>query len=343
MKRVVAFVGSRANYGRLYSLLDKLADIEDMELHIITSYYNMQDNWLQDLVVLKIDSLFFYDTTNNMVQNASMLASQVSTYFNSVPKYDLAIVHGDRFENLGFAVAASYNGIPLLHTEGGEDSGNIDDKVRYAITALADYHFVTTDNCAKRIIWKDNVHVVGSMALDMVRQVNALSGLDNYIDPYYLVMYNPCLEDNLDEFFKAIVELSKDNRIIWVNPNIDPGYKSILKKVHSCNNIEFVKDLNTSNFLKILASCTALIGNTSAGIKEGAFLQVPYILVGERQVGREVDVNVRKIACSTLDILSAIDSIEPNKYRCYKETIFGYGYASSKAIRIIKEVLGYAL
>jgi UDP-N-acetylglucosamine 2-epimerase len=137
--------------------------------------------------------------------------------------------------------------------------------------------------------------------------------------------------------------LSKDNRIIWVNPNIDPGYKSILKKVHSCNNIEFVKDLNTSTFLKVLASCTALIGNTSAGIKEGAFLQVPYILVGDRQVGREVDVNVRRIDCSMVTILAAINSIASNKYRCYKETIFGYGYASDKAIRIIKEILGYAL
>lgn len=337
MKRVCMFIGSRANYGRLYPLIKELNNY--VKLDIITSYYNMQDSWVQNLVVLKVDSLFFYDTTNNTVQNASMLASQISTYFNSVPKYDLAIVHGDRFENLGFAVAASYNHIPLLHTEGGEESGNIDDKVRYAITALSDYHLVTTENCAKRIIWKDNVHVVGSLALDMVREAQALTGLPDYEDGYYLVMYNPCPEDKFKEFYNAIVDLAFYDRVIWVNPNIDPGYKNILKQVHSCQTIEFIKDLNANNFLRMLAGCKMLIGNTSAGIKEGAFLGVPYILVGNRQKGREVDKNVKKVECNTNDILKAVSEQEHIKYRCYKETIFGNGYAARKAMHIIKEIL----
>ena len=42
--------------------------------------------------------------------------------------------------------------IPLIHLQGGEPTGCIDDKVRNAIAQLADYHFVCNDNAYKLTI-----------------------------------------------------------------------------------------------------------------------------------------------------------------------------------------------
>ena len=59
-------------------------------------------------------------------------------------KPDAVITVADRYETLATAVSASYLNIPLIHIQGGEISGNIDERVRHAITKLSDYHFPST-------------------------------------------------------------------------------------------------------------------------------------------------------------------------------------------------------
>jgi UDP-hydrolysing UDP-N-acetyl-D-glucosamine 2-epimerase len=326
--KICVFVGSRANYGRLYALLEAIDSDQELELQIIATYFIPYDECLAQRVVFKIDSLLYYDTPNNSVQNSSMLASHVSNFFENRGKPDLAVVHGDRFENLGFAVACSYNNIPLLHTEGGEESGNIDNKIRYAISALADIHCVTTEESKMRLAYKEDVFNVGSVALDLVReQKNAILSSSNvYSEPYILAMYNPCSEDTFTEFIEAVLELNKRFRVVWINPNIDPGYRDILKQVHK-QGIEFIKNLSPQFFLHWLNGCLCLVGNTSAGIKEGAMLGVPYVMVGNRQYNREHDNNIVHVVCEKQHIVdkcvfTILHDEQRNKVRWKDETIF---------------------
>ena len=73
-----------------------------------------------------------------------------SVFVNLKP--DIVVTIADRFETMATAIAASYMNIPLAHIQGGEVTGNIDEKVRHAITKLADYHFVASDGAYERVI-----------------------------------------------------------------------------------------------------------------------------------------------------------------------------------------------
>lgn len=332
---ILIWIGSRANYGRLYKLIEMLIAI-GYEIGIIQGSYEIED--FKENVVLKLDNDMRNDTPENMVISSSIVAQGVAHFIKSLKvKPRLAIVHADRFENLGFAYAMSYVSIPLLHTEGGEDSGNIDDKIRDAISALADYHCVTTKDSEITLRTKslNNVYFTGSPAIDYVKSLR-LSRNENTIGDYYLVLYNPCPEDNMMLFVKAIEELAKIHKIIWVNPNVDPGSKDILKYIHKLN-VEFVKNLRPHEYYKLLNGAKLLIGNTSSGIKEGAYLGVPYILVGNRQSNRETCSNVFLTDCDVDSIVKAVIDVKNCTIEyCGK---FGVGNASKNMVKVIEGIV----
>lgn len=332
---ILIFVGSRANFGRLYNLIEMLIQTE-YEVGIIQGSYTIPV--FTDKVVFTIDNIMYNDTNSNMVTSASLIAQITSSYVaNLKEKPKLAVVHGDRFENLGFAFACAYNGIPLLHTEGGEVSGNIDDKIRNAITSFADYHCVTSEGAKTRLEsrYLDNVYVVGSPALDYVKKLNLIRK-DSTISDYYLVLYNPCPEDDYKEFVEAMIKLSKVHKLVWVNPNTDPGSKELLKDIHKTG-VEFVKSLTPPEYYMLLSRCKMLIGNSSSGIKEGAFLGTPYILVGQRQKSREVCSNVTRVECNSTDILNAVIDLT-HKMMPYNG-LFGNGNAATNIISVIERVM----
>lgn len=335
---VLVFIGSRANYGRLRMVIAELKT-QEVEFGIILGSYEIPE--YHEHVVLKVDNLLYKDTTFNMVTSVAIVAQTITNYLlnNRLPK--LAIVHGDRFENLGFAIACSYNNIRLLHTEGGEVSGNIDDKIRNAITALADIHCTASVDARETLRLKGKYgQFVGSPAVDYVKELKLLKTKNNRC--LLGVLYNPCQEDNFLEFFEAIMILSEVYDITWVNPNIDPGFKEICKNIHSSDKIEFLKNLTPKEYYIWMNRCKCLLGNTSSGIKEGAYLGVNYVLVGNRQKGREVASNVIKVKCTIEDIVGTVEYVMNYRkpYIEYKGT-FGSGDASKRILDIVKEVIVY--
>ena len=76
---------------------------------------------------------------------------EISTVFDNI-RPDIVVTIADRFETMSTAISAAYMNIPLAHIQGGEVTGNIDEKVRHAITKLADYHFVATDDAYERVL-----------------------------------------------------------------------------------------------------------------------------------------------------------------------------------------------
>jgi UDP-hydrolysing UDP-N-acetyl-D-glucosamine 2-epimerase len=341
---VLVFIGSRANYGRLKAVIDQLIS-NSIDFGIVLGSYDISKEY-QQYVVFRVDNLLYKDTTYNMVSSMGLVALNVTSFLsnlNRLPK--LAIVHGDRFENLGFAIACSYNNIKLLHTEGGEFSGNIDNKIRMAITALADIHCVTTQNAAEHLIKagidESKVFNTGSPAIDEVKNLNL--PVLKYPSDIIAVLYNPCEEDDFDEFFKAILKLSAKYKIVWINPNIDPGYKMICKQVHANKQIEFMKGLSVVAYFKVLNMCKMLIGNTSSGIKECAYLGIPYIMVGIRQNNREIDENVLVRTGRLDEILYRVNFAERyiEKYggRIKYNGLFGWGDAAEKIVKVVRGVL----
>ena len=56
--------------------------------------------------------------------------------------------------------------------------------------------------------------------------------------------------------------------------------------------INFYKNFEPEDFLKIVNRSECLIGNTSSGIRECSFLGLPFINIGDRQDQRERGNNV---------------------------------------------------
>ena len=333
-RKVLMFVGSRANYGRLMMVIQELVE-RGHYIDIIAGSYDLPE--YKSLVKLKVDNLMYHDLVPNMVTSTSLVSLATTTYLaNKFGYYDMAVVHADRYENLGFAVACSYNNVPLLHTEGGELTGNIDNKVRHAITALADIHCVATVDSYKHIIAHQK-YIVGSPAIDYVKSMELEKNKPT--KDYILVLYNPADNETVKPLLDAVMVMSNLHKIKWVNPNFDPGYKKTCFMAHSNKNIEFVKGLSPDEYYKLLYNSKMLLGNTSSGIKEGSYLGIPYVLVGDRQQNREVGLNVIKSKMNKTDILFAIENHFKHGYGAFSRGyfgLFGDGTASEKIVNIIE-------
>ena len=105
---------------------------------------------------------------------------ELTTVFDHL-KPDVVISVADRFETLATAVAAAYLNIPLAHVQGGEVTGSIDEKVRHAVTKLADLHFVSNQMAADRVIRMGEdpatVHITGCPSVDLAARGSPGQGL----------------------------------------------------------------------------------------------------------------------------------------------------------------------
>ena len=344
--KICFFIGSRANYGRLKMVIHEAISSQCQVDIILASEGTKINNEYKKNVRMTIDGLMYNDTHCNMIFTTGIIAEHVANYFEQPGnRPDVAIVHGDRYECLGFAMAASYMNIPLAHTEGGELTGTIDNKVRLAITALADYHFTPTELAYKRLsniynINPSRVFFVGSPTIDYIKSLRL--EMPDDIKDYALVIMHPntTQKENFDEFIKAIDKLRHKIKIIWISPNTDPGCKGMLKQIHSLKGIQFEKSMPSEKFYTYLWNCNFLLGNSSAGIKEGGFLGIPYLLVGTREDEREHGLNVITIPFSSEIIFRTAMKFVENFTRYPRCTnLWGNGTASEQIINALKEVI----
>lgn len=332
--KVCVCVFSRANFGRLKAVIDKFDKDNryDLQLMLGASYYNQEIGYKVDS---RIQCLIADDTHEAMALTTGIALTKISGELARLSP-DVVFVHGDRYEMLACAIAASYMNIPIAHTEGGECTGCIDDKVRNAITALADIHFVVTELARIELQMHkgiSNVHTVGSTALDWIHRVPVKK--DNHV----LVLHHSetTEEEDIMPLIDALNILSNNGEnIIWANPNVDAGNKKILKEMHKLD-FEFKKDLSPDEYIELLRKSKCLIGNTSSGIKEGSYLGIPYVCIGNRQLGREFDHNTTFSKMKTEDIINKFQFATSGYYE--KSDYFGDGRASELIADILCKVV----
>jgi UDP-hydrolysing UDP-N-acetyl-D-glucosamine 2-epimerase len=320
MKLCVA-IGSRANWGRLKSVCEFAQDYMDIEKLVFCTGIDHTDGYTLKNYVGGNDPI-------NMVLTDSLIYSQVGNALEHI-KPDVVLVHGDRYEVLPIAVTAMYMKIKVAHTEGGETTGCIDNKIRNMITAAADIHFPVTEKAASRIrnaVEKTNIiTAVGSTALDWINR--------EQIKPenYTLVLLHPetLISENINEFFAAIEELPCP---IFINPNTDAGNVDVSKEIHA-REFTMIKHQSPEQYIELMRKCSLLIGNTSSGIKEGSYLGIPYVCVGNRQAGREKDKNVIEVPMKKKDILDAADKLYGKRFAPSNK--FGDGHAAERIVKTL--------
>jgi UDP-hydrolysing UDP-N-acetyl-D-glucosamine 2-epimerase len=255
MRKILVNIMSRANYGRLTSVIKAIQDNPNLELQLVlgASFYNAD---IEFPVTKRVQCLINSDDHEAMALTTGVLLTKMSQAYAEL-KPDVVLIHADRYEMLACAIASSYMNIPLAHTEGGEDSGCIDDKVRNAITQLADIHFTTTKSayCRVRDLGRSNIYHVGSPALDLLEVMDLTN---NRKEDYILVVFHPNTTEK--ESVEPLINVLKtlNINVIWVNPNVDAGNKAFLKEIHK-NNFEFLKDLPPEEYYRLLANCKIML------------------------------------------------------------------------------------
>jgi UDP-hydrolysing UDP-N-acetyl-D-glucosamine 2-epimerase len=347
MKNVVLFVGSRANYGRLISLIDALNKDQEINVYIIgaCTLNKVKHNIGLDLYIHA--DMYDCDLPGNRANTIAMV-SMATTQWLMSNKMDIAVVHGDRFECLGFAIAVNMNEVPLIHMEAG-DITNIDNEVRWAISQLSQFHMCNCYDSYNRMRMESNKRYnpynVGSTIVEYIQKGEFKHKELHHV----LVLYNPVNENEFEEFIKVIGTLVKDYPDIifkWVNPNIDPGNKKMVEKIkhvwQTHLNLDYIPNLELDDYIQSMADSIFMIGNTSSGIKEGYVLGVPYLMYGGRQGNREVFLNTMDFHCISSILETAREYLD--QYRINGLSRFPYrgelgkGNTSKDVIDLIKSL-----
>jgi len=374
-KKICVVVNSRANYARIKSLLIAIKKSKYLELQlilgassIIDRFGNIHQTIIKDgfKVSQKVFSIVEGNNHVTMAKSTGLGIIELSNIFENT-KPDMVLTVADRFETLATAVAASYMNIPLIHTQGGEITGSIDESVRHSISKLANIHFPSTkksfNNLVKMGENKKNIFLTGCPSIDLAKKViknknninlkdifNKQTGIGSHdidIDNFIVIVQHPVTteyketEAQISETFKAALKLKMS--IVWLWPNIDAGNDIISKNLRRMREkkknitMRFFKNFEPEDFLKILIKSKCLVGNSSVAIRECSYLGVPAVNIGSRQNSREHGKNVINSNFSSKDILSKI-KVQLKKKNIKKEKIFGNGNAGSKMVKILEKI-----
>jgi UDP-hydrolysing UDP-N-acetyl-D-glucosamine 2-epimerase len=365
----------RANYARLRPVMRELRDQDRVELLTVCSGTMLLERFgrVRDLVEsdgFRIDAEVYLEVEGavpiTMTKSIGMAIIEFASEFLRL-KPDFVLIIGDRYEALGAAVAAVFQNICLIHLQGGEVSGSIDESTRHAITKLAHYHFPATDRAAHYIHAMgerlETVFPFGCPSRDVVDEVSATVPFDDVVNrigvgapldfnkPFLLVLFHPVTtemqtqETQADELLKAVQRLGMQTLLLW--PNIDAGSDRVsqaIRRFREYNHdfpLHAIKNLETRFYLPVLQRAACCVGNSSSFVRETSFLGTPVVLVGSRQDGREWSDSVMRIEPNEEDIFNAIQK-QLARGRYPTSDLYGSPGVSTRIAAKVAELKPYA-
>lgn len=358
MKKIVFLTGTRADFGKIKSLIQILQKNEEFEPHIFVTGMHMQQEY--GFTVLEVEKSGFknisrfenqtHETTMDLTLSKTI--EGFSPYINQL-KPDLIVIHGDRVEALAGAIVGSLNNILVAHIEGGELSGTIDELIRHSVSKLSHIHFVSNIEAKNRLLQmgeiEASIKVIGSPDIDSMFSNNLpnLNTAKKYYDitfsNYAIAMFHPVTTENdliaeyAENFTNALIESNLNYLVIY--PNNDLGSKTILesfKKLENNTRFRVLPSLRFEYFLTLLKNADFIIGNSSAGVREAPYYGVKTINIGTRQLNRVVNKSIINCNYSKSDILKSIKEIDSMPF--FKVNIdFGKGNSAVLFKEILEE------
>jgi UDP-hydrolysing UDP-N-acetyl-D-glucosamine 2-epimerase len=316
-QRICVVTGSRAEYGLLYWVLHDLKADPGVQLQLVATGSHLSaehgmtvrqieaDGFIVDR---RVEMLLASDSPGGVAKSVGLGVIGLSDAFESL-RPDVVLLLGDRFEILAAAQACLLHKIPLAHIAGGDvTEGAYDESIRHAITKMAQVHFVTNDDAARRVLQMgenpQHVHVVGSPGLDHLRRRSLLgkTELEQSLgaplgDCNLLVTFHPVTlaqGDGLSEFdelLAALAQTGQDTTIWFTRPNADSGSRAIASRLDAWAGqqgprVRVHTSLGQVRYLSLMAVVDAVVGNSSSGLYEAPSLGVPTVDIGDRQRGR---------------------------------------------------------
>lgn len=374
MRKVCVVVGSRANYSSIKSVMRAVQAHPKLTLQLIVGASALLDRFGSVVDVIEADGftpnakvtmIVEGETPGTMAKSTGLGLLELPTHLEML-KPDVVVSVGDRFETMATAVASAYMNIPVAHTMGGEVSGTIDESIRHAVTKLSHIHFPANQAAADRIIrmgeQPEAVHVVGCPRIDLVAEIarggHGLAGSDwlerdgtgghvSLDEPFLLVSQHPVTteygqgEKQVVETLMALEALKMPTIMLW--PNADAGSEDVARGMRKFREryrpeyIRFYKNFPVETYVRLMLACACAVGNSSAPLREGAFIGVPTVNIGSRQEGRDRGPNVLDVGHDRADIAAAIRrQVEHGRYA--SDHLYGDGGAGPRIAEVLARV-----
>ncbi len=372
-RRVAVVVGSRANYSSIKSVMRAVQRHPKLELQLVAGASALLDRYGAVVELMRKDGfqesarvfmLVEGETPATMAKSTGLGLLELPTVFDQL-KPDIVLTVGDRFETMATTLAATYMNIPLAHTMGGEVSGNIDESIRHAVTKFAHIHFPACEDARERIIRLGEdparVHNVGCPRIDLIAEILRADdgeagkeifreGVGHDFDlegPFLLVSQHPVTsdyghgEEHINETLEALVDLALPAIVLW--PNADAGAEDVARGIrkfrerHGELPIHYFKNLPIETYVSLMNRTACLIGNSSSGIRDGAFIGTPAVNVGNRQARRQRGSNVVDAHYKRSAIAAAVRE-RMSRGRFAREPIYGDGHAGERIAEILATV-----
>lgn len=358
MKKILFITGTRADYGKIKSLLKTVEADPDFELYIFVSGMHLVDklgSTYKEVLKDRYKNTYVdFSQANSGIMSFDLgdVISNLTNYVRKI-KPDMIVIHGDRIDALAGAIVGALNNIVVGHIEGGELSGTIDESIRHANTKLSHFHFVSNEEAKGRLIQLGEevkrIFVIGSPDIDVMLSdklpsfEEAKSRYEINFDKYGICMYHPVttevdfLKEHIESLVSAMIESGKDYIVVY--PNNDLGSDIIINEYERFKGNEHFRifpSLRFEYFLVLLKHADFMLGNSSAGIRETGVYAVPSIDLGTRQQGRysEKNKNLQHVTENRDKILDAILKVDDYRLTSYQ---FGKGNSTECFMRIIKD------
>lgn len=311
--KICIITGTRAEYGLLKPLIQKVHESETSELQLAVTGMHLSPEFgltYQEIekdgypVTAKIEMLLSSDTPAGITKSMGVAMIGFADFFET-HKPDIAVILGDRYEMLAAAAAAMAAAVPIAHIHGGElTEGIIDEAIRHSITKMSHLHFTSTEEYRRRVIQLGEqpqmVYNVGAPGIENIKKIKLLDKQSlekelgfSFSDVTVLVTYHPVSLENMstEVQFQNILDVLDEHKeitVIFTKANSDINGRIINQMID-----EFVSrnrdrctgyvSLGQLKYLSTLQFCRAVLGNSSSGIIEVPSFGIPTVNIGDRQ------------------------------------------------------------
>ena len=360
-RRITYLSGTRADFGLMRRTLQEVARVTDLSViatgtHLAQAFGHTVDEI--EAAGLRVSARVPIDVTTRTPQSMSAGIGECLKGVGEAltgERPDVLLLLGDRGEMLAGAIAALHLGIPCAHIHGGERSGTVDEPVRHAISKLASYHFVATEESRGRLERMgesaDRIFVTGAPGLDglvesasmRADEVTGALGLPSG-RPFALVLFHPVVQQAGDahaQTLQVIAALRETGLpVIWLEPNADAGSLEILRALDDMplpEGSRRIKHLERSLFCGAMRHCAVMAGNSSAGIIEAASLGTPVVNIGERQRLRERNANVTDVPPVQKAVAAALAAaLAHGRWPC--DNLWGDGHSAPRIASLLADL-----
>jgi len=370
IRKICVVVTARPSYSRIKTALDAIKAHPGLELQLVVAASALLDRYGSVINQIQkdgfsIDEKVFMvlegENPTSMAKTTGMGLMELSTAFLNL-RPDIVVTIADRYETIATTIAGAYMNIPVAHIQGGEVTGSIDEKVRHANTKLSDIHLVASKQARERVIklgeQPDMIFNTGCPSIDLAAEIADSPDFD--FDPmekysgvglkqdlsngYVVVMQHPVTteykesREHVRHTLSAMEQI--DLPILWFWPNVDAGADGTssgirhFREQNDATRFHFYKNMAPHDFLRLLVNSRCLVGNSSVGIRECAFLGVPVVNIGSRQSGRQRGRNVIDVGYQQSEILKAVTKqIDNGRYE--SDPIYGDGSAGKQIADVL--------